>query len=100
MPGSLLQREEQGAGALRVDAVVGEGVDDLDQCGLHIKDSFQGWEMQAEGFSAAADAGDLLLALVIALVEITEFLAAKGGRAANDAVGFAMAAGGTGHKAS
>jgi hypothetical protein len=54
--------------------------------------------VQEEGFGATTDMGDLLLPLVIALVEVAEFLASKGGRAAKDAIGLAMAAGGIGHK--
>jgi hypothetical protein len=80
--------------------VASEGVDDLGQRDLHIAESLHGWEMQAEGFGTTTDAGNLLLALVIALVEVTELLAAKGGRAAKDAISLAMAAGGIGHKTS
>lgn len=41
-----------------------------------------------------------LSTLLIALSKVTELLAGKGGRAAQDAIGHAMAAGGIGHKAS
>jgi hypothetical protein len=42
--------------------------------------------------------GDLLLPLVTALVEVTEYLAAKSGRIAVDTIFLEMVAGGIGHK--
>ena len=57
-------------------------------------------EAEVEGLGAAADAGELLQALVIALVEVTEVLAAKCGRAAKDAIFFQMVTGTVGHKTS
>jgi hypothetical protein len=98
MSGDLLQREKQGAGTTGLDAIGGKGVEDFEERNLYVSQGFKGREMQEEGFGATTDTGDLLLPLVIALVEVTEFLAAKGGRAAKDAIGLAMAAGGTGHK--
>jgi|SRR5271166_2015154 len=98
MPRRLLQREEQRTGAIRVDAIGGEGIDYLKERGLDIVQSSEG--RKVEGFSAAADAGELLQALVIALVEVTELLCAKCGRAAKDAIVFQMVTGTVGHKTS
>ena len=63
----------------------GEGVDDLAQRKLHIAQSLHGREMQEQGFGATTDAGDLLLVLVIAPMEVTELLVAQGGSAAKEA---------------
>ena len=94
----MLQREEQRTGAVRVDAIGGEGVDYLEERGLYTVHSSE--RRKVEGFGAAADAGELLQALVIALVEVTEVLAAKCGRAAKDAIFFQMVTGTVGHKTS
>jgi hypothetical protein len=49
---------------------------------------------------AADDSGGILAAFVIALVVVTEFLAAKGRGAARDAIYFAMVASTKEHRAS
>jgi hypothetical protein len=48
----------------------------------------------------ATELAENLGGVLSARVKVTELLVAKGGRAAKDAIGFAMAAGGTGHKTS
>ena len=94
----LLQREEQRTGAVWVDAIGGEGIDYLKERGLDIVQSSE--RRKVEGLGAAADAGELLQALVIALVEVTEALAAKSGGAAKDAIFFQMVTGTVGHRTS
>jgi len=98
--GGLLQRKKQCAGALRLDTLRGKGVDHLEESDLQILGCLQGRKMQAEGFSAAADTGELLPAHLVALVEVTKLLSAKGGGTTKNAIGLAMAAGRTGHEAS
>ena len=49
---------------------------------------------------AADDSGGILVAFVIALVVVTELLAAKGWGAARDAISFEMVTGRVGHKTS
>jgi len=72
----LLQRKKQCAGALRLDTLRGKGVDHLEERQLHILRGLQGRKVQEQRFSAAADTGQLLATLVIALVEVTELLSA------------------------
>ena len=77
----------------------GEGVQDFAERQLDIVDGFHAWESGTEDVGAADDAGRILAAFVIAVVEITELLATKGGGAAGDAIFFEMVAG-TVHDAS
>jgi hypothetical protein len=93
----LLKSKQQGAGPLRLDAIGGQGVHDFEESDLHIGQGFQGRKVQLEGGSTATDMGTLVAAIEVALMEVAELLAAKGGRTTEDAIGLAMATGGTGH---
>ena len=96
----LLQVKQSGTGALKWDAMGDEGGDDLVERRLDLGDRFHRREAGTEDVGAADGTGGVLAALVIALMEVTEFLAAKCGRAAEDAIFFEMVAGTKGHKAS
>jgi hypothetical protein len=74
----LLDGEEVGAGAVEVDPVVGEGGDDLVKSVLHIFQSSQAPEARSENIELAENLGGVLVAFVIALMVVTEFLSAKG----------------------
>ena len=74
--------------------------DDLVECRLDIGERFHGREAGAKDVGAADDAGGVLGAFVIALVEVTELFSAKCGRAAKDAIFFQMVTGTVGHKTS
>jgi len=93
-----LQAEQQGAGTLRFDAIGGESVHNLEEGDLHIQDGIERWEVESADFGAAAETGALLRTVLIALVEVAEFLAAKGGRTAGDAICLEIVAGGVGHE--
>ena len=80
--------------------MVDEGGDDFVERRLDLGDRFHGREAGTEDVGAADGTGGVLAALVIALMEVTEFLAAKSGRAAEDAIFFEMVAGTKGHRAS
>ena len=93
--GALPQRD---SGLLQAEE--DDGVHDpVERC-LDIGEGFHWWEPGAENISAANDSGSILAAFVIALVEVTELFAAKGGGAAGDAILLEMAAEGNGHRAS
>ena len=79
--------------------MTGEGGEDLVERPLDIAKRFHR-RAGAEDVGAADDAGGVLAAFMIALVVVTEFLAAKCGRTAKHAVIFAMAASAVGHKTS
>jgi hypothetical protein len=74
--------------------------DDLVERRLDIFERFHGREAGAEDVGAADDAGGVLGAFVIALMEVTELFSAKCGRAAKDAIFFQMVTGTAGHKTS
>jgi len=78
----------------------GEGTENFAERPLDIGERFHGREAGAKDVGAADDAGGVLGALVIALVEVTEVLGAKCGRAAKDAIFFQMVTGMVGHKTS
>ena len=75
-------------------------VEDFRERNLHILQSLKGWEMQTKSFGAAAHSSELVLAREIAVVEVAEFLAAKGWGATRDAIVLEMVAERNGHKAS
>ena len=78
----------------------GEGSPDFGERRLNLGERFHGREAGAEDVGAADDAGGVLGALVIALVELTELFSAKCGRTAKDAIFFQMVTGTVGHKTS
>jgi hypothetical protein len=80
-----------------VDAVVGQGSQDIVEPDLQIGKSPRERGTRPERIVEAENALRILLALVIALVVEAEFLTAKGGRTAKDAIGLAMVAGGVRH---
>jgi len=98
--GGLLQGIEHKAGALVVDAVVGEGVEHLHERSLHSMHVFEHGELNAAGLALEAGTGRLQAAGASLEVEVTEILATKSGRIAVDAIFLEMVAGRVGHKAS
>jgi hypothetical protein len=95
--GSLLQIKQPGPGALERDAFVDEGVHDLVERHLAIGERFHAGQAGTEDVSAADGAADRLAAFLVAVVEVTEFLAAQGGRAAGDTVRLGVVADTDGH---
>jgi len=61
------------------NAIVGQGVKHLIKCELYIWESLRERGAGAEGVELAENLGGVMLAEVIPLVVVTEFLAAKGG---------------------
>jgi hypothetical protein len=78
----------------------GEGSPDFGERDLHVGKRVHARESGAEDIGAADDAGGVLGAFVIALMEVTELFSAKCGRAAKDAIFFQMVTGTVGHKTS
>jgi hypothetical protein len=95
--GDLLEHVEQGIGSAEVDAVVGEGVADLLEGGLHGVHVVEDGEAEAAGFAFAAGLGHLNATGAEVEVEIAEALVMKSGRAAEDAIFHEMVAGSIGH---
>ena len=85
-PFCLLQVKQNATGALNWDAIGGEGVNDLGERELYVVERFHARESGAKDVGAADHASGELAAFVIALVEVTEFLATKCGRAAKNAI--------------
>ena len=75
----------------------GECGDDLVERRLDIGERFHTGEARAKDIGTTDNAGGVLAAFVIALVEVTEFLAAQGGRATRDAIFFEMVTSAKGH---
>ena len=98
--GSPLQGVEHEPSALVVDAIVGEGVEHLHERVLHGVHVFEDGKVDAAGFAATAGLGRLHAAGANVEVEVTEALAAKGGRVAVDAIFLEMVTGRVGRKAS
>jgi hypothetical protein len=96
----LLQVKQPGTGALERDATGGEGFENLVQGHLHVGKRFHAREAGAKDVGAADDAGGVLGAFVIALMEVTEFFSAKCGRAAKNAICLEMVTGRYRHKTS
>ena len=59
--------------------MVGEGGEYLVERNLNVGERFHAWEPGAEDVGAADDSGGVMAAFVIALMEVTELLAAKCG---------------------
>jgi hypothetical protein len=78
----------------------GEGSPDFGERDLHVGKRVHARESGAKDVGAADHAGGILGAFVIALVEVTELLAAKCGRAAKDAILLEMVASRVRHKTS
>jgi hypothetical protein len=96
----LLQVKQSGTGALKWDATGGESGEDLVERRLDLGDRFHRREAGTEDVGAADGSGGVLTALVIAVMEVTEFLAAQSGRATEDAIFFEMVASTKGHRVS
>ena len=94
----LLQGIEQLAGPPEVDAVVCNGRHHVVESKLHFGEVFGQRGGGSEGIVAAEDAFDVALTLLFAMVEETELLTAKGGRATRDAIVLEMVASAAGHR--
>jgi len=92
-----LQGVQELAGAPSGEGVVGQGSDDLIQPGLHLGEGLGKRSVGSERVVATDNAFGVLLTLVIAVMIEAEFLSAKSGRTAVEAIGLAMAADGKGH---
>ena len=84
--GGPLQVKKHATGAAVRDAMGGEGTENFAERQLDIGERFHGRKAGAEDIGATDDSGGILAAFVIALVVVTELLAAKGGAAAGDAI--------------
>jgi hypothetical protein len=93
-----LKVKEDAAGALVRDAVGGDGVQDFGERRLNVGEGLHAGESGAEDVGATDDAGGEFAALATAVVVEAESLAAKGGRAARDAICFEMIASAEGHE--
>lgn len=72
--------------------MVHDGVEDFGEGSLNVEEGLHARKARAEDVGSADDAAGELAALLIAMVEVTESLAAKGGRAARDSIFFEMVA--------
>jgi hypothetical protein len=83
-----------------LDAFFGQSDEDAVEGDLHVGESF--WErgVWAEGIELAENLGGILLAAVITLMEVTEFLAAEGRGSAGGTIGLDVVTGRAGHKTS
>jgi hypothetical protein len=95
--GGLLEVEQDAAGALGRDAVVKDGVHDFGERHLDVGERFHARKAGAEDVGAAEDSGDVLAALLIAVVEVAKALAVKGRRTAGGAVRLGEVADAAGH---
>jgi hypothetical protein len=78
----------------------GEGSPDFGERDLHVGKRVHARESGAEDIGAADDAGGVLGAFVIALMEVAELFSAKCGRTAKHAILLEMVAGRVGYKTS
>jgi hypothetical protein len=93
----LLQGKQEHTSALGWDAFFGDGLDNFVECDLHIGDCLWRCGVGVEGVGPTKNLCDVRLPAMIAVVEVTELFSVKSGRAAKDAIGFAMVAGRAGH---
>ena len=98
--GRLLQGVEQKPGATIVDAIVGEGVNDLLNAGLDGVQVVENGHLEAAGVAVNTSEGGLYAAGAGFEVEIAITLIMKSGRTAIDAICLEMVTGTVGHGAS
>ena len=74
-----MQVKQDATGSPKGNAVVEDGVHDLVERRLDVGERFHAREAGAEDVSAADGTGGILEALLIAVVEVTEFFVFEGG---------------------
>jgi hypothetical protein len=95
-----LQGVEQKGGAAWLDAVVGEGIDDLLEPGLNSMQVVEDGHLETAWFVVQTAIGGLHPAAAGVEVEVAIALVAKSGRAAVDTIFLKMVASTVGHDAS
>jgi hypothetical protein len=95
--GGLLEVEQDSAGALGGEALIGHGGQNLGDGDLHVVEGLHAGEAGAEDVGAAEYSGGILASLLITMMVEAELLAMESGRAARGAVRLGEVADANGH---
>jgi len=93
-----LQVEENAASASGRNALIQDGLHDGCECLLDFGKRVHVGKAGSEDVGTTDDAGGVLAIFLVALMEVAEFLTAKGGRAAGGAIFFEMVTSTDDHK--